>query len=90
LNNKIYARKNTFTNVGISVWNQYERTSSCAVIVVAGNQVNWTNARGAPNHAWNSGNCGAVDGWDNNLWGAKITAAILPGRLISIKNKGDR
>ena len=90
LSNKIYARKNAFTNVGISVWNQYERTSSCAVIVVSGNQVNWTNAKGAANHAWNSGNCGAVDGWDSNLWGAKISAAILPDQLISIKNKDGR
>lgn len=90
LNNKIYARKNTFTNVGISVWNQYERTSSCAVIVVKGNQVNWTNAKGAANHGWDSGNCGAVAGWESNLWGAKITPAILPDRLISMKNKSGR
>jgi len=90
LNNKIYARKSDFTNVGISVWNQYERASSCAVIVVAGNQVNWTNAKDAANHAWNSGNCGPVEGWGSNFWGAKITSSILPDRLISLKNKDHR
>ncbi|MDB5030808.1 right-handed parallel beta-helix repeat-containing protein, partial [Mucilaginibacter sp.] len=76
LNNKIYARKNTFTNVGISVWNQYK--SSCAIILVRGNEVNWTNSNGASNPAWNGGNCGVVEGWDNNIWNSKISSDILP------------
>ncbi len=79
LNNKIYAGKNTFTNVGISVWNQYK--SSCAIIVVRGNEVNWTNSKGVSNPAWNSGNCGSVEGWDNNIWNSKISSDILPNTL---------
>jgi len=80
LNNKIYAGKNTFTNVGISVWNQYK--GSCVIIVVRGNEVNWTNSNGVSNPAWNSGNCGAVEGWDNNVWNSKISSGILPNALI--------
>lgn len=85
LNNKIYAKKNTFTNVGISVWNQYTKTSGCNIIVVRGNEVDWTNARGEPNPAWDSGNCGPIEGWDNNKWKAKLNAAILPRTLIDKK-----
>jgi len=86
LNNKIYAKQNTFTNVGISVWNQYTRTSGCAMIVVRGNEVNWTNARGEPNPAWNNGNCGTVVGWDDNNWNARIDFNILP--FVLIKTRG--
>jgi hypothetical protein len=62
------------------VWNQYK--SSCAIIVVRGNEVNWTNSKGVSNPAWNNGNCGAVEGWDNNVWNSKISSAILPNALI--------
>jgi len=88
LNNKIYAKRNTFTNVGISVWNQYTRTSGCAMIVVRGNEVNWTNSKGALNPAWNNGNCGTVAGWDDNKWHSKINFDILPHVLIKDKTKG--
>lgn len=85
LNNKIYAKQNTFTNVGICVWNQYTSTSSCAMIAVSGNQINWTAAGGYLNSGWNNGNCGAVEGWDNNSWSANLSAAILPATLITNK-----
>ncbi|MFD0831400.1 right-handed parallel beta-helix repeat-containing protein [Mucilaginibacter boryungensis] len=83
LNNKIYAKRATFTNVGISVWNQYTSISACAMIVVHGNEVNWTNAKGELNPAWNSGNCDPVIGWNDNNWNAKIDFTILPRVLIS-------
>ncbi len=85
LNNKIYATRNTFTNVGITVWNQYTNISGCAKIVVRGNQVNWTNANGVLNPAWNNGNCGKVEGWDENTWNANISANILPQVLIRVQ-----
>jgi len=85
LNNKIYAAKNSFTNVGITIWNQYTNTSSCALIVVRGNQVNWTNSNGVSNPAWNNGNCGTIEGWGENSWNARINPAILPAVMITSK-----
>ncbi|GAA4089446.1 right-handed parallel beta-helix repeat-containing protein [Mucilaginibacter panaciglaebae] len=90
LNNKIYAKRNTFTNVGISVWNQYTNISSCAIIEVRGNEVNWTNAKGILNPAWNSGNCGTVAGWDDNEWNSRIDFSILPRVLIKAKAESTR
>lgn len=76
LDNQVYARQQPFTNVGIYVWNQY--APECTHHIVRGNKVNWTNRDGAKNSAWNSGNCGAVEGWDQNEWNAAIDASILP------------
>ena len=84
LNNQIFAAQNTFTNVGICVWNQYATVSGCSVIIVSGNQVNWTNAAGQANGSWNNGNCGTVSGWSNNTWAANITSSILPSILTSL------
>ena len=84
LNNQIYAAQNTFTNVGICVWNQYTTISACAVIIVSGNQVNWTNSAGQANNSWNNGNCGTVAGWSSNAWGANITSSILPAILTNL------
>jgi parallel beta-helix repeat protein len=90
LNNKIYAKKNTFTNVGISVWNQYTNITSCAIIEVRGNEVNWTSAKGYLNPSWNNGNCGPVAGWDDNKWNSKINFSILPHVLITEKTEIER
>jgi len=84
LNNEIYAAQNTFTNVGISVWNQYTNISASSGITVSGNKVNWTNSTGASNPDWNEGNCGTVTGWSSNTWGANITSSILPATLITL------
>jgi parallel beta-helix repeat protein len=83
LNNKIFATKNVFTNVGVTVWNQY--SNACAIINVSGNQVNWTAAGGYANPDWNDGNCGTVAGWNTNSWAANLTASILPLTLITDK-----
>ncbi|HPO16559.1 MAG TPA: right-handed parallel beta-helix repeat-containing protein [Candidatus Hydrogenedentes bacterium] len=76
LDNQVYAHQQPFTNVGIYVWNQY--APECAHHVVRGNKVNWTNRDGVKNPAWNAGNCGTVEGWDQNEWNAAINASILP------------
>jgi hypothetical protein len=82
LNNQIYAVKNTFTNVGIYVYNQ--ATTGCSVIIVSGNIVNWTNSAGVSNPSWDDGNCGTISGWSNNTWGAAITSSILPAVITSL------
>ena len=44
-NNRVYARAQTFTNVGISVWNQYPH--ACRDITVEGNFVKWQSKDGS-------------------------------------------
>jgi hypothetical protein len=80
LNNKIYAKQQDFTNVGIYVWNQYN--TDCNTITVMGNEVNWTNKSGYSNGAWNGSNCGEINGWSNNNWLADINDTILPKQII--------
>lgn len=74
LNNQIYGRQQSFTNVGIYVWNQY--TTACSAVTVQGNSVKWTNSAGQANPSWNAGNCGAVSGFTSNNWNAPISATI--------------
>jgi parallel beta-helix repeat protein len=63
--NQIFARRQSFTNVGISVWNQYP--SSCGKITVMGNDVRWLSKIGKPNPYWDAGNCGKVRKAQNNF-----------------------
>lgn len=79
--NTIYGRQQAFTNVGIYIWNQH--ISGCALNTVTNNKVQWINATGEANPGWNQGNCGQTIGWDTNDWNAKISAAILPAKLIN-------
>jgi len=81
INNKIYSKKQYFTNVGITVWNQY--ALSCAINTVTGNEVKWINRGGYENDSWNGENCGAVAGWDTNKWHANISENILPAKIIT-------
>jgi parallel beta-helix repeat protein len=84
-NNKIFARKQFFTNVGITVWNQNKL--SCDSIEVSYNRVNYTNRNGVKNPAWNASNCGIIKGWDTNVWNDNIDSSILPKKLINISDK---
>ena len=81
INNKIFSKKQYFTNVGLYVWNQNRNT--CAFNTVTGNTVNWTNSKGKRNDVWDNGNCGLVNGWDTNIFSAKIDSSILPLKIIS-------
>ncbi|MBD1365044.1 right-handed parallel beta-helix repeat-containing protein [Mucilaginibacter sp. ZT4R22] len=83
INNTIYGRRQPFTNVGLYIWNQH--TSGCELNTVAGNKVNFTNAKGEPNAGWNQGNCGQVAGWEANQFGAKIDGAILPKQILTVE-----
>jgi len=74
MNNKIYAKLQPFTNVGLYVWEQ--SGSECNSHEVRGNQVNWFRKDGSHNNAWNSGNCGTVVGWNDNDFGANIDESI--------------
>lgn len=55
INNKIFAKQQSFTNNPLYVWKQSE--TACGPITVKGNRVNWTDAAGKKNNGWNAGNC---------------------------------
>ncbi len=80
LNNKVYSKQLSFSNVGIYVWNQYP--DSCGGNRVNGNEVNWTNNLGLSNDRWNGGGCGTITDWNNNTWGAAIDSSILPLQIL--------
>ena len=89
-NNRVYARAQTFTNVGISVWNQYPH--GCSDITVEGNFVKWQSKTGRPNPYWNGGNCGPVAGIASNNFRAPLDPATLIERstACACRNNGRR
>jgi hypothetical protein len=64
--NRIFGARQNFTNVGLYVWAQ--ANTPCSDITVSNNYSDFTNATGQRNPAWDSGNCGVVDGWRTNDW----------------------
>ena len=75
LDNTVYGEARTGSNVGIYVW---DRTDvPCSGHEVRGNQVYWRQPDGNPNGAWDGGNCGEIDGWDENDWNADLDPATL-------------
>jgi len=83
INNKIYSKRQSFTNVGLYVWNQNPLV--CQNNTVSGNYVNWTNSKGMANDGWNNGNCGPVTGWEKNLWRAPIDSTLLSNNFMQAK-----
>ncbi|WP_282132741.1 right-handed parallel beta-helix repeat-containing protein [Cellulophaga baltica] len=80
--NVVYAKEQTFTNVGVYIWNQ-SPTISCQSNQIYNNKVCWTNKQGYFNAAWNSENCGTVIGWDENTWDTEFNGSILPETILS-------
>jgi len=78
-NNRIYARAQSFTNVGIAVWNQSPQ--ACSDIAVEKNQVRWLSKTGQANPYWNGGNCGPVAGVRTNNFRADLTPSALEAAI---------
>jgi len=76
-NNRIFARQQGFTNVGIYAWNQ--KAASCDRIEVRANTVGFTNRNGANSAYWNGGNCGAIALTGNNFNAGYEIPAIPQG-----------
>ncbi len=73
-NNRIFSDSQSWSNVGLYVWNQYSAT--CQNIEVSGNQVNWTSAAGRSNGWWSGGGCSNLAVTNNN-WDAPIGPGIF-------------
>ena len=81
LRNKIFGKQQSFTNVGIAVWNAYDPEHECTDVTVSGNEVSWINRDGIVNPLYNSMECGIVTDIDNNIWRAAIDETILPVQM---------
>ncbi len=83
-NNKIYAKQQSFTNVGLYVGLSGEIAAgfpcSGSTIRIEGNQVNWTSKTGGKNGWYNCSCCPGVVLVNNNF-NAPITSSILPASL---------
>lgn len=83
-NNKVYATKQDFTNVGIIVCNWYAKNGfDCHDVTVANNEVNYINKNGNANTLWNANNCGEINGWNTNTYNPQLKATILPIHILS-------
>ncbi|MDP4240711.1 MAG: right-handed parallel beta-helix repeat-containing protein [Bacteroidota bacterium] len=84
--NQIYARSQSFTNVGLYIWNQ--NTSACANNTLQNNRINFRDKSGNINDTWNgsstSGSNPACTGtvWLNNADDQTLSASILPTVLF--------
>ena len=74
IGNRVYARRQSFTNVGIYIWNQY--AGSCTGIRVESNLVNWTSSSGRAHAFWDGENC-SISGLSSNNLNAAIDASIF-------------
>ena len=90
INNKIFAKKQPFTNNPLYVWAQ--AGASCSNINVKGNRVNWTDKSGGKNNGWDAGNCSAttfespttITVEEMNV-PAHLISMITPAELLAIR-----
>ena len=85
--NQIYGRSQSFTNVGLYLWNQY--APACANNTVQNNRVNFRYSAGQLNDFYNgatvaSGSSPLATGtvWTNNVDDQTLTTSILPAVLF--------
>jgi parallel beta-helix repeat protein len=79
-NNYIYSKSQWFTNIGVYVQSIGSKVSSATVSC---NRVLFYDKRGVENDKWLGPGTQRPSGWDSNILGATLSAAILPVRLIT-------
>ncbi len=83
VNNVIYGRAQSFTNVGIYVWGQ--SGYHCSNITIGDNKVRFSNAGNIENDSWIGPGEVKPSGWATNVWRAPINASVLPSKVLSFK-----
>lgn len=82
-NNKVYARSQYFTNVGIIASNWYEQQyGKSSAITVENNSVNYHHRDGWVNNWWFNQNMNPIIGKETNVYDPNLSASILPERII--------
>lgn len=89
--NKIYSKRQSFTNVGLSIvnWTQ-SKTGKSYNITLENNEINWTNKDGKQNSWWIYENMEPVKGKETNKYNKDLDESILPKVIIGrAKNSND-
>lgn len=89
-NNKVYAKRQAFTNVGFSIANWSEnQTGRSHSITFEGNTVNYTNRDGVKGNSWwIAENMKPVNGLTTNRYDSSLSSSILPSQLIGRARSG--
>ncbi len=90
-NNKIYSRKRTFTNVGLSIcnWTPNQTTGNSYNITVENNEINWTHRDGYLNKWFIYENMSHLKGKDTNKENPNLNETILPEVIINRANNSN-
>jgi parallel beta-helix repeat protein len=83
VNNTIYGRSQHFSNVGLYVAGM--SGFSCKNSIVKGNKIRYLNSKNYENDSWLGPNADAPAGWHSNVFGAGISASVLPKVIITYK-----
>lgn len=82
-NNKVYSKKEHYNNVGMIVYNWYDKEAGESFnITSSNNRINYTHADGYINNWWIPENQGIVSGKETNTYDKTLTASILPDKII--------
>lgn len=82
-NNKVYGKGFYFNNVGMTVYNWYEKEAGASYnITAANNRINYTHGDGYVNNWWIPDNKGIVSGVETNIFDKSISPSILPDKIL--------
>ncbi len=87
-NNKIFGKRQSFTNVGVGACNWYEEQGQSHSITVENNVINYTNKEGTVNIWWFYKNVEPIIGKETNRYDPYLTASILPDQIIGRARAG--
>lgn len=87
--NKVYGKRQSFTNVGLIATNWTPNVGSAYNITVERNQINWTNKDGNINTLWSPAKKGEITGWESNRHDASLNESILPKEILNRAGKTD-
>src|SRR5690554_307724 len=87
-NNKIYGKRQSFTNVGLYAANWYESLGQSHNITVANNEINYTNKEGKLNNWWFADNMGTINSKETNRNNSSLNSSILPNQIIGRARAG--
>lgn len=85
--NKIYGKRQSFTNVGLIATNWTPNLGNAYNITVERNQINWTNKDGNINTLWSPAKKGEIIGWESNKHDASLNESILPKDILNRAGK---
>lgn len=81
-NNKVFGKRQFFSNVGITACNWYEKIGKSFNITISNNEVNYTHRDGYRNNFWVAGNMGTINGSATNKYNPSLNESILPEKII--------